>query len=262
MSSAGARIKPRQYMTIRVAAAHRLHADAVPFPFRDKIGGVEVGEVRILDRVRQHHRAERRRIAVDRRLGAAFQPCEQVEIGRREPRPQQLDASCGSLSSERRGRGSWRAAPKSRSASLPVTSLSSAQRPVSSSSSSHRASCFGSSVLPSVRSVVTTSVSVGGGGLLWPAAVRSPPPRVLRVVGRGRGWGSGGGKLATKQRVPAERPQPPTPPRRFAGGGGKPSPTSAPPSPRDRRHNHRTARTALDRCGRRSGRGSGRAWRA
>src|SRR4051812_41186069 len=49
----------------------------------------------------------------------------------------------------------------------PVTSFSSAQRPVSSSSSSQRESCFGSSVLPRVRSVVTTSVSVGGGGLLW-----------------------------------------------------------------------------------------------
>ena len=41
----------------------------------------------------------------------------------------------------------------------PVTSFSSAQRPVSSSSSSQRESCFGNSVLPSVRSVVTTSVS-------------------------------------------------------------------------------------------------------
>src|SRR4030081_1055643 len=49
----------------------------------------------------------------------------------------------------------------------PVTSFNSAQRPVASSSSSQRASCFGSSVLPSVRSVVTTSVRVGGGGLLW-----------------------------------------------------------------------------------------------
>src|ERR1700739_2760929 len=49
----------------------------------------------------------------------------------------------------------------------PVTSFSNAQRPVSSRSSSQRVSCFGSSVLPSVRSVVTTSVRGGGGGLLW-----------------------------------------------------------------------------------------------
>src|SRR5712675_2435922 len=49
----------------------------------------------------------------------------------------------------------------------PVTSFNNAQRPVSSNSSSQRASCFGSSVLPRVRSVVTTSVRVGGGGLLW-----------------------------------------------------------------------------------------------
>src|SRR5580692_9496159 len=48
----------------------------------------------------------------------------------------------------------------------PVTSFNKAQRPVSSSSSSQRVSCCGSSVLPSVRSVVTTSVRVGGGGSL------------------------------------------------------------------------------------------------
>ena len=65
----------------------------------------------------------------------------------------------------------------------PVTSFSSAQRPVSSSSSSQRASCFGSSVLPRVRSVVTTSVSVGGGGLLWPAHAL---PSLTASRGRGR----------------------------------------------------------------------------
>src|SRR6202035_5731005 len=73
----------------------------------------------------------------------------------------------------------------------PVTSFSSAQRPVSSSSSSHRASCFGSSVLPSVRNVVTTSVRVGGGGLLWrrwssPALCsRYPPPWPSPTRGEG-----------------------------------------------------------------------------
>ena len=130
----------------------------------------------------------------------------------------------------------------------PVTSFSSAQRPVSSSSSSQRVSCFGSSVLPSVRSVVTTSVRVGGGGLLWPGAVRPLLPRAKRVVGRGRAG------VYQRIRLPAslrKHPPPPTPPHHAqerAGGGGK-SATSAPPSPRDRRRNHTTARTAPDRCG-------------
>ena len=41
--------------------------------------------------MRQHHRAERRRIEIDRLCRAAFQPREQIEIGRREPGPHQLD---------------------------------------------------------------------------------------------------------------------------------------------------------------------------
>ena len=40
----GARIKPRLDMAAFVAAGHRLHADAVPFPFRDEVGGIEIGE--------------------------------------------------------------------------------------------------------------------------------------------------------------------------------------------------------------------------
>ena len=78
-------------MAALVAAADRLHANAVPFPFRDEIGGIEIGEIRILDRMRQHHRAERRGIAIDRLVAAAFQPGEQIEIGRRKPRPHQFD---------------------------------------------------------------------------------------------------------------------------------------------------------------------------
>ena len=88
---AGARIEPRQHVAALVAAADRLHANAVPFPFRDEIGGVEIGKIRILDRMRQHHRAERRRIEIDRLFGAAFQPREQIEIGRGEPGPHQFD---------------------------------------------------------------------------------------------------------------------------------------------------------------------------
>src|SRR4029079_17658369 len=46
---AGARIEPRLQMAALVAARNRLHADAVPFPFRDEIARTETGEIRILD---------------------------------------------------------------------------------------------------------------------------------------------------------------------------------------------------------------------
>jgi len=51
--------------------------------------------------MRQHHGAERNRVAIDRFIGAAVQPGEQIEIGRRQPGPHQLDivrvlvAECG-----------------------------------------------------------------------------------------------------------------------------------------------------------------------
>ena len=101
---AGARIEPRGDVAVLVAAGHRLHADAVPFPFGDVVGGIERGEIGVLDRMRQHHRAERRGIAIDRLVAAAFQPGEQVEIGRRETRPDQLDLM-RVLVAERGGRG-------------------------------------------------------------------------------------------------------------------------------------------------------------
>ena len=101
---AGARIEPRRDVAARVAACHRLHADAVPFPFGDVVGGIEVLEVGLLDRMRQHHGAERRGIAIDGLLAAAFQPGEQVEIGRAKPGPDQLDLM-RVLVAERRGCG-------------------------------------------------------------------------------------------------------------------------------------------------------------
>ena len=54
---AGARIKPRLHVAALVAARDRLHANAVPFPFRDEVRRIETGEIRILDRMRQHDRA-------------------------------------------------------------------------------------------------------------------------------------------------------------------------------------------------------------
>src|SRR5947209_15807166 len=97
----------------------------------------------------------------------------------------------------------------------PVTSFSSAQRPVSSSSSSQRVSCFGSPVLPSVRSVVTTSVRVGGGGLLWPI---SPPS--MRIARGGEGLGVGGLSAGNADSVIAAPPPTPDPSPPLPGGGG------------------------------------------
>ena len=100
---AGARIKPRDALTVRFAR-HRLHADAVPFPFRREVRRIERGEVRLLDRVAQHHGMERRRIDVHRLLGAAFDPGEQLGVGRREAGPHQFHL-VRRLVAERRDRG-------------------------------------------------------------------------------------------------------------------------------------------------------------
>src|ERR1700742_1306138 len=75
----------------------------------------------------------------------------------------------------------------------PVTSFKSAQRPVSSSSSSQRVSCCGSSVLPRARSVVTTSVRLGGGVLLWKLDIRGGDSSPLPLAGE---VGSPGSALA------------------------------------------------------------------
>src|SRR5882757_5866871 len=97
----------------------------------------------------------------------------------------------------------------------PVTSFNSAQRPVSSSSSSQRASCFGSSVLPRVRSVVTTSVRVGG-GLLWRWSGRGaslPLPLAGEVGSPDSAFAlsgdPGGGSFAPQGKLPDPHPNPP-----------------------------------------------------
>ena len=76
---------------MRVAAADGLDANAIPFPFRAESRRVEMPKSSVLDRMRQHHRPKWRGIEIDWLFGAAFQPGEQIEIGRREPGPHQLD---------------------------------------------------------------------------------------------------------------------------------------------------------------------------
>src|ERR1700682_3367752 len=49
---AAARIQPRLDVAALVAASDRLHPNAVPFPFRDEVGGRKTGKIRILDRMR------------------------------------------------------------------------------------------------------------------------------------------------------------------------------------------------------------------
>ena len=174
---AGARIEPRDLAAV-AARGDGLHADAVPFPFGHELGRIERGEIGVVERMRQHRRPERRRIAARRFVGAAFEPGEQLDVGRRRP-GQSSSMSCASV------------APSAATAALasradtpmrkpPVTSLISAQRPVSSSASSQRASCAGSSALPSVERVSMTAVRDN-----------SPPPCGERL-GVGVEWSCAG----------------------------------------------------------------------
>ena len=47
---AAARIEPGPPVPLSVAATHRLHADAVPFPFGGEVGSVEAGEIAVFNR--------------------------------------------------------------------------------------------------------------------------------------------------------------------------------------------------------------------
>ena len=83
---AGARVKPPH-----AAFAHRLHADAVPFPLRRIVAGGELRKVRLVERLRQHHRAERGERGGDRALAPPLQPGEEFDIGRHQAVPDFLD---------------------------------------------------------------------------------------------------------------------------------------------------------------------------
>src|SRR5437764_9168535 len=109
----------------------------------------------------------------------------------------------------------------------PVRSFNSAQRPVSSSSSSQRASRLGNSALPSMRNVVTTSVSVGGGGLLWRRDRGDSSPLPLAGEGGSRSDPGGGSPSGT---AGAAWPHPPPPPPAAGGAGGPPGPPPRPQS--------------------------------
>ena len=59
-------------------AGHDLHADAVPFPFGGELREVERGPVGILQRMRQHERAEHRRLETS---GFGARPSSQANSG-------------------------------------------------------------------------------------------------------------------------------------------------------------------------------------
>ena len=72
--------------------AHRLHPDAVPFPLGGVVGGVELREIRrLVDGRGQHHRPEPPRRLGVRTVAMAFQPGEQIAIGRLQRVPHLLD---------------------------------------------------------------------------------------------------------------------------------------------------------------------------
>ncbi len=100
---AGPRIEPGDRFAVALPG-DRLHADAVPFPFGHEGRRIETGEIGFVQRMRQHRRPERRRIVARRLFDPAFEPGEQVAIGRREARPDQFDF-LGFLAAQRRDGG-------------------------------------------------------------------------------------------------------------------------------------------------------------
>jgi hypothetical protein len=101
---AGAGVKTRDASAVRIEGRHRLHPNPVPFPFGDEICRIESAHVRVLQRMGEHRRAEWRRIVARGLAGAPLEPGEQVEIGRAQAGPHQLDLR-RLLVAERRRRG-------------------------------------------------------------------------------------------------------------------------------------------------------------
>ena len=201
-----------------------------------KCDGSSAGRVLFLDRVAQHHRAERRRIDADGLFGAAFDPGEQFGVGRRERRPQQLDL-VRLLVAERRDRGLRK--PR-RHADAQRAGDELQQRP---------APGLVERIEPGGKLRRQLGLAergeggddVGeGGGLSF---ARCAPLRLARGGWRPKAAAGGGcarrphphlARLASLATLP-----------RFAGRGMSGPATSARRSPTDRPHSRTTARTAL-----------------
>ena len=89
LPSAG--IEARYDLAVLVNTGHGLDANAVPFPLAQEFAGIERIELAVFHGMGEHSRPEGCRIAVRRRLAAAFQPGEQLDIGRPQAGPEQLD---------------------------------------------------------------------------------------------------------------------------------------------------------------------------
>src|SRR5947207_12124926 len=63
---ARARVKPRNGSTVLAGAGNGLDANTVPFPFAQKILGIERAEIALLDRMGEHRRSERSGIVARR----------------------------------------------------------------------------------------------------------------------------------------------------------------------------------------------------
>ncbi len=74
-----------------VAFGDGLDADAVPFPFGGEVGGVQAGEVVLLDRVGEHDRAEGGEGGADGLRAGAGEPGEEGDVRGGEAVPEFLD---------------------------------------------------------------------------------------------------------------------------------------------------------------------------
>ena len=83
---AGARVEPAA-----VGVGGGLDADAVPLPLGGEVGRVEAGELGLVERMRQHDRAERGGGGGRRARAGAGQPGEEPDVGGREAVPELLD---------------------------------------------------------------------------------------------------------------------------------------------------------------------------
>ena len=184
---------------VRPRAADRLHADAVPLPLGQEVGRVELVEILVLERMRQHRRAERGRDRVASGCGAAaLDPGEQRLVGRLQPVPDLLDvvgldaaeaAATAVLAS--RAETPMRKLAGDQLQQRPAPGLVEGVEPA-------RRAGAGRSALGSagLRGASTTSASEGG-GRSWRAGRACRRPRALDPAAAGsRRWPAGAGQIS------------------------------------------------------------------
>ena len=219
---AGAGIDPPHRAPVAAVAGDGLEADAVPFPLGQEFGGVELREILVLQRMREHGRAKRRRIAGFGLRPAPLDPGEQVLVGRLQPMPDQLDL----VGLEPAELGDGGLGEPRRDADPQFAGDQLEKRPAP--------------------------------GLVERIEPAGDPGREIALArGRERLDDLGEGRDVRRRVVVADgRGTRGREPRSHAPARAR----SGPPSRRDRRHNGRTSGTAPGRSAPPRGRGSGRAW--